>query len=115
MKALLAFSSGGSGFPGSPLAGVYFPATAPEFLTVCAEVVAVQYSFVVNLSSGGLVWYSDGSEMYLLGGSVLDITSLPTPGTAGGVTFIINSDAAIFNLDDLKFYYFDGAAWVALN
>lgn len=115
MKALLAFSGGGSGFPGSPVAGVYLPATAPEFLTVCAEVVAVQYSIVLDVSSGGPVWYSGGSAMYLLGGSVLDITSLPTPGTAGGVTFIINSDAALFNQDDSKFYYFDGAAWVALN
>lgn len=114
MKALLAFSSGGSGFPGSPVAGVYFGFTSGEFLAICAAVVAVPNSVVVDISTGGVVWYSDGSDMFLLGGSVLDITSLPTPGTAGGVTFIINSDTALFNQDDSKFYYFDGAAWVAL-
>ena len=117
MRSLFAFSGGGggSGFPGSPVAGVYLPASSPEFLTVCAAVVAVQYSIVVDIAAGGVAWYSDGSAMYILGGSVLDATELPTPGTAGGVTFIINSNAAIFNQDDSKFYYFDGASWAQLN
>lgn len=115
MKALLAFSSGGSGFPGSPVAGVYFGFTSGEFLAICAEVVSFTNSVVLNFSAGSLIWASNGSDMFLLGGSVSDITGLPTPGTAGGVTFIINSDAAIFNQDNSEFYYFDGAIWVSLS
>jgi hypothetical protein len=117
MKALLAFSGGGggSGFPGSPVAGVYVTATTPEFLSVCAEVLAVQNSIVVDGASGGLVWYSDGTDMILLGGSVLDSSEFPTPGTAGGVTFVIGSQVAIYNQDTGNFYYYDGANWVSLS
>lgn len=115
MKALLAFSGGGgAGFPGSPVAGVYITATAPEFLTVCASVVATAYSIVTDGASGGVAWYSDGAQMVLLGGSASDFASLPSPGTAGGVTFAVGSDVALYNIDDSSFYYFDGAAWQAL-
>jgi len=116
MKALLAFSGGGgSGFPGAPVAGVYVTATTPEFLSVCAEVVAVQFSTVVDTTAGGLVWYSNITEMELLGGSVLDSSEFPTPGTAGGVTFAIDSAVAIYNQDTGLFYYYDGANWVSLS
>jgi len=115
MKALLAFSGGGgSGFPGSPVAGVYITATAPEFLTVCAEVLAVQFSTVIDSAAGGLAWYSNVTEMALLGGSVLDSSYFPTPGTAGGVTFAVGSEVAIYNQDTGNFYYYDGANWVSL-
>jgi hypothetical protein len=117
MKSLFAFSSGGgggSGFPGAPIAGVYTTATAPEFLSVCAEVLAVQFSTVVDAAAGGLAWYSNVTEMILLGGSVLDSSEFPTPGTAGGVTFVIGSEVAIYNQDTGNFYYYDGADWVSL-
>ena len=117
MKALLAFSGGGggSGFPGAPVAGVYTTATTPEFLSVCAEVLAFQNSIVVDFGSGGLIWYSNITEMKLLGGSVLDSSEYPTPGTAGGVTFAIDSTVAIYNQDTGLFYYYDGANWVSLS
>lgn len=114
MKALLAFSSGGgSGFPGSPVAGVYAAGTAPEFLSVCATVLAVQYSIVVD-AAGGLLWYSDGSQMILLGGTVLDSSGYPSPGTQGGIVFSIPSTVAIYNNDSGQFVYFDGTDWQAL-
>jgi hypothetical protein len=68
----------------------------------------------VDGAAGGLVWYSDGADMILLGGSVLDSTEFPTPGTAGGVTFVIGSEVAIYNQDTGNFYYYDGADWVSL-
>jgi hypothetical protein len=117
MKSLLAFSGGGggSGFPGAPVAGVYITATTPEFLSVCAEVLAVQYSIVVDTGAGGLVWYSDGSQMILLGGSVLDSSGFPTPGTAGGVVFSIPIDTvAIYNNEIGLFYRFNGDDWSVL-
>lgn len=115
MKALLAFSGGGgSGFPGSPVAGVYFGATSGEFLAICAEVLPFANSIVLNFSAGGLIWYSDGTDMILLGGSALDSSEFPTPGTAGGVTFVINSQVAIYNQDTGNFYYYDGTDWVSL-
>ena len=117
MKALLAFSGGGgSGFPGAPVAGVYLAATAPEFLTICAEVVAVSYSIVTDISSGGLAWYSDGSQMNLLGGSVVSVLDLPLPETAGGVTFAITaSQISVYEQNNGQFWFFNGADWVALN
>jgi len=117
MKFLLAFSGGGGGsaFPGAPVAGVYVTATTPDFLLVCAEVVAVQVSIVVRSEIGGLVWYSDGYNMVLFGGSVSDSAQYPTPGTAGGVTFAIDSTVAIYNQDTGLFYYYDGANWVSLS
>ena len=117
MKSLFSFSSGGgggSGFPGAPVAGVYLAATAPEFLTICAQVIAVPYSIVVDGASGGLVWYSSGPDMSLLGGSVISSSYYPTPGTAGGVTFAINSQVAIYDQDFGGFFYFDGVNWVEL-
>jgi hypothetical protein len=117
MKSLFAFSSGGgggSGFPGAPVAGVYTTATTPEFLSVCAEVLAFPNSIVVDFGSGGLIWYSDGTDMILIGGSVLDSSEFPTPGTAGGVTFAIDPTVAIYNQDTGNFYYYDGADWVSL-
>jgi hypothetical protein len=117
MKSLFAFSSGGgggSGFPGAPVAGVYTTATAPEFLSVCAEVVAVPFSIVVRSEIGGLVWYSNVTEMALLGGSVVELSDLPTPGTVSGVTFAIDPTVAIYNQDTGNFYYYDGADWVSL-
>jgi hypothetical protein len=114
MKSLFAFSGGGgggSGFPGAPVAGVYVTATAPEFLSVCAEVVAVQFSIVIRSDIGGLVWYSNVTEMQLFGGSVTETANLPTPGTAGGVTFAIEPTIAIYNQLDEEFYTFDGASW----
>jgi hypothetical protein len=117
MKALLAFSGGGggSGFPGAPIAGVYTTATTPEFLSVCAEVVGVQFSTVVDTTAGGLVWYSNITEMGLLGGSVTDSSQYPTPETVDGVTFAIDSTVAIYNQDTGLFYYYDGANWVSLS
>jgi len=115
MKSLFAFSGGGgggSGFPGSPVAGVYFGFTSGEFLAICAEVLAFPNSIVVDFGSGGLFWYSDGTDMILLGGSVVD--TFPTPGTASGVTFVIGSEIAIYNQDTGNFYYYDGANWVSL-
>lgn len=117
MKSLFSFSSGGgSGFPGAPVAGVYISATAPEFLTICAEVVAVQYSTVVDGAIGGLTWYSDGTDMVLLGGSITDPLDLPLPGTAGGVTFSIPSaTVSVYETNNGQFWYFDGVVWVTLN
>lgn len=118
MKALLAFSSGGgSGFPGSPVAGVYLGATAPEFLANCAVCVAVIGSVVVDAAKGGIAWYSDGSQMLILGGSVSDVLTLATviPGTFGGVDFQIYSSASLYNADDGLIYNWNGAAWIALN
>lgn len=118
MKALLAFSGGGggSGFPGAPIAGVYVTATTPEFLSVCAEVVAVQYSIVVDAGAGGLAWYSDGSQMILLGGSVNEVADLPLPGNAGGVTFSIPSaTVSVYENNNGQFWYWDGLAWFPLN
>jgi hypothetical protein len=116
MKSLFSFSSGGggSGFPGSPVAGVYTAFTSGEFLAICAQVVAVPFSTVVDGASGGLSWYSDGTKMVLLGGSATDSSEFPTPGTAGGVTFAINSEVAIYNQNDENFYYYDGANWILL-
>ena len=113
MKSLFSFSSGGggSGFPGAPVAGVYVAATDPEFLSICAQVVAVPFSIVVDGASGGLSWFSDGTDMVLLGGSATDSSEFPTPGPAGGVTFAINSEVAIYNQFDEEFYTFDGAIW----
>jgi hypothetical protein len=118
MKSLFAFSGGGgggSGFPGAPIAGVYTTATTPEFLSVCAEVVSVPFSIVVDGAAGGLFWYSDGTDMILAGGSVLDSSEFPTPGTAGGVTFVIGSQVAIYNLDSSQFAYYDGTDWQGLS
>jgi hypothetical protein len=118
MKALLAFSGGGggSGFPGAPVAGVYTTATAPEFLSVCAEVVAVTLSTVVDGASGGLIWYSNGSQIILAGGSVIDSSEFPTPGTAGGVVFSVPiGTVAIYNIDTGHFYYFDGVNWIDIG
>ena len=115
MKALLSFAGGGgSGFPGAPVAGVYTTATTPEFLSVCAEVLAVQFSIVVDGAAGGLAWYSDGAQMILLGGTALDSSEFPTPGIAGGVTFSVPSTVAIYDNDSNNFYYYDGADWIAL-
>jgi hypothetical protein len=116
MKSLFAFSGGGgggSGFPGSPVAGVYVTATTPDFLLVCAEVLAVSNSIVVDGAAGGLLWYSDGAQMVLLGGSVID--TFPTPGTVSGVTFAIGSEVAIYNLDSFQFAYYDGTDWQTLS
>jgi len=117
MKALLAFSGGGgSGFPGAPIAGVYVTATTPEFLTVCAEVMAVQNSIVVDGGSGGLVWYSNVTEMQLIGGSVISVLDLPLPGTAGGVTFAITAaQISVYEQNNGQFWYFDGVVWTPLN
>lgn len=118
MKALLAFSSGGgSGFPGSPVAGVYLGGTSPEFLAACAACVAVPYSVVVDGAKGGIAWYSDGSQMLILGGAVNDLTDLATviPGTFGGVDFQIYTSASLYNSDDGLIYNWNGVAWVALN
>ena len=122
MKALFSFSSGGgSGFPGAPVAGVYVAATDPEFLSICAQVVAVPYSTVVDGASGGLAWYAGNSDiapydpiMLLLGGSATDSSEFPTPGTVDGVTFAIGSTVAIYNNDTGNFYYYDGTDWVSL-
>ena len=115
MKSLFSFSSGGgSGFPGAPVAGVYLAATSGEFLAICAQVVAVPFSIVVDGASGGLSWYSDGTDMVLLGGSATDSSEFPTPGPAGGVTFAINSEVAIYDQYTLSFYYYDGTGWISL-
>lgn len=118
MRSLFAFSGGGgSGFPGSPVAGVYFPATSPEFLTVCAEVVAVPGSVVLDIAAGGVTWVSNGSQMDFLGGYVNDFLTLSgiVPGTVGGVTFQISTAASVYNFDSGSIYNWDGLAWVALN
>ena len=118
MRSLFAFSGGGgSGFPGSPVAGVYLPASSPEFLTVCAAVVAQPYSVVVDTAAGGVTWYSDGLQMNFLGGSVNDFLTLSAivPGTFGGVTFQITTAASVYDSDSGSIYNWSGAAWVALN
>lgn len=115
MRSLFSFSgAGGSGFPGAPVAGVYFGATSGEFLAICAEVLPFANSVVLDFSAGGLIWYSDGTDMILLGGKVSDSTEFPTPGTVGGVTFVIGSEVAIYNDDTENFYYYDGTDWVSL-
>lgn len=116
MKALLAFSGGGgSGFPGAPVAGVYVAATTPEFLAICAQIVAVPYSIVVDVGNGGLTWFADGAQINLQGGSVTETSLLPTPGTVGGVTFAIVPEVAIYNQDSGHFNYFDGTNWIDIG
>lgn len=115
MKALFPFSSGGSGFPGSPVAGVYLAGSQAELETIAAACFSTLYSVIVNVPAGGVMWYSSGVAMELLGGSVMDASGLPTPGTFGGIVFNISSTVAIYNNDSGQFVFWDGSAWQALS
>lgn len=116
MKALLAFSGGGgSGFPGTPYAGVYPAGTNAEFLSICAEVVTTPLSIVCDFSISSLFWFATGDSMYLFGGNVMDISEAPTPGTFGGVTFVIDQYVAIYDESTAQFHYYDGSDWIPLS
>ena len=115
MKALLAFSSGGgSGFPGTPVAGVYIAGTNAEFLAICAEVVTTQTSMVID-GSTGIFWFANGDSMYLFSGTVMNISEAPTPGTVGGVTFVIDQYVTIYDENTGQFHYYDGSDWIPLS
>lgn len=115
MKALFPFSSGGAGFPGSPVAGVYIAGSQAELETISAACLSTMFSIVVDAASGGVLWYSTGAAMELIGGSVLDVSGLPTPGTFGGIVFNISSTVTIYNNDTSQFVYYDGSAWQVLT
>lgn len=113
MKALLAFSGGGgSGFPGSPVAGVYL-ATNATLDAVCASVVSTLYSVVVN-SEAGTLWFADGTKMVLLSTST-DFSLLPLPTTSGGVIYDVPALSVGYDTDGDYVVYFDGTDWISTN
>jgi len=117
MKALLAFSGGGgSGFPGSPVAGVYNTTGGANFLAVCESVLTVPFSVLINPDGGegGTIWYSvgDGEAVFLLGGTVSDFASLPALGSFGPVTLAAPPSSAIQAMDSNNFWAWNGSAWV---
>jgi hypothetical protein len=111
MRSLLAFGSGGgSAFPGSPVAGVYF-VTDATLDAVCASVLATPSSVVVNMDRGTL-WYADGAGMTLLSTST-DFAVLPLPTTSGGVVYSVPEFSVGFDTDNDYVVYFDGTDWIS--
>jgi hypothetical protein len=114
MRSLLAFgnggSGGGSGFPGSPVAGVYF-VTDATIDAVAASVLAIPSSVVLNTDKGA-TWYADGTGMTLLAVST-DFGLLPLPTTSGGVVYSVPEFSVGFDLDGDKVCYFDGTDWIS--
>ncbi|CAB4150382.1 hypothetical protein UFOVP567_24 [uncultured Caudovirales phage] len=114
MRSLLAFGNGGgggSGFPGSPVAGVYL-ATDATIDAVAASVVSTIYSVVVNAEQN-VIWYASGSEMVLLFAAPANFALLPLPTTSGGVVYSVpflstGSDSATGLVA-----YFDGLIWIS--
>lgn len=112
MRSLLAFGSeGGSGFPGSPVAGVYL-ATDATIDAVSAPVVSTLYSVVVN-TQASLVWYSDGTQMVLLNATPANFASFPLPTISGGVTYSVPTNSTGVDQDTIMVFYFDGVAWIS--
>ena len=113
MRSLLAFgrggSGGGSGFPGSPVAGLYF-ATDATIDAVSASVLSTLYSIVFNTDSGAM-WFSIGTEMVLLRVET-DFVLLPLPTTSGGVIYSVPTNSVGFDQDGDKVVYFDGTDWI---
>jgi hypothetical protein len=112
MRSLLAFGNGagGSSFPGSPVAGVYF-ATDATIDAVAASVLATPSSVVVNMDSS-TIWYADGTGMTLLSTST-DFCILPLPTTSGGVVYSVPEFSVGFDTDGDKVCYFDGTDWIS--
>lgn len=114
MRSLLAFGNGGgggSGFPGSPVAGVYL-ATDATIDAVAASVVSTIYSIVVNIEQS-VTWFSDGTQMVLLAATPPDFASFPLPTTSGGVTYSVQSLSTGFDQTTGLVSYFDGLIWVS--
>jgi len=115
MRQLLAFGSGNS-FPGAPVAGVYLAADNAALLAACAASASTLYSVVVDVGSGGVLWYSQGGGTFgLIGGSVLTSSLLPTLGTVGGVTFTANGTETLWDQDNGWWYYWNGTVWTELQ
>lgn len=113
MRSLLAFGNGGgggSGFPGSPVAGVYL-ATDATLDAISASVVSTVYSIVVNTDQG-VTWYADGTGMTYLTATT-DFALLPLPTTSGGVTYSVPALSVGFDADSEKVVYFDGTDWIS--
>lgn len=110
MRSLLAFGSGGgSGFPGSPVAGFYLADDA-TLDAVCAAVVSTIFSVVVNTDKN-TTWYSDGTQMILLS-TTTDFVLFPLPTTSGGVVYSVPTNSVGFDEDSDKACYFDGTDWI---
>lgn len=110
MKSLYAFGSGGSSFPGTPVAGVYL-ATDATIDAVAASVVSTIYSIVVNTDQG-VTWYADGTGMTYLTAAT-DFALLPLPTTSGGVVYSVPTDSVGFDTDNDFVVYFDGTDWIS--
>ena len=110
MKSLYAFGSGGSSFPGSPVAGVYL-ATDATLDAISASVVSTVYSIVVNTDQG-VTWYADGTGMTYLTATT-DFALLPLPTTSGGVVYSVQTNSVAFDADGDKVVYFDGIEWIS--
>jgi hypothetical protein len=115
MRQLLAFGSGNS-FPGAPVAGVYLAGDNAAFLAACAASASTLYSIVVDVGSGGVLWYSQGGGTFgLIGGTVTDYSLLPTLGTVGDLTFTANGTETIYDTNNGWWYYWNGTAWTQLE
>jgi hypothetical protein len=111
MRSLLAFGSGGgSAFPGSPVAGVYF-VTDATIDAVAASVLAIPSSVVLNTDKGA-TWYADGTGMTLLTVSA-DFVTLPLPTTSGGVVYSVPAFSVGLATDNDFVVYFDGTDWIS--
>ena len=111
MKSLYAFGSGGSSFPGTPVAGVYLADDA-TLDAVCAAVVSTPLSVVVNTVQS-VTWYSDGTQMILLAATPQNFASFPLPTTSGGVTYSVPYRVAGADQDTGLVSYFDGTDWIS--
>jgi H+/Cl- antiporter ClcA len=113
MRSLLAFGNGagGSSFPGSPVAGVYY-ATDETLDAVCAAVVSTPSSLVYNMSQN-VAWVSTGANMFLLYATPADFASLPLPTTSGGVTYDVPVLSTGSDESTGFVSYFDGTDWIS--
>ena len=111
MKSLYAFGSGGSSFPGSPVAGVYY-ATDATIDAVAASVLSTPLSVVFN-GDKNTIWYSNGATMFLLQTMPQTFADLPLSTTSGGVNYVVPLLATGSDESTGLVSYFDGTEWIS--
>lgn len=117
MKSLYAFGSGGgSSFPGSPVAGVYFTSSQEQFETVAQQVSQTPLSIVVQSSGfGTFLWGCSATwELTFLSGEHSNPVDYPLPSSIGDTSLAVNYGALIRNWDTGAVYQFDGTGWTQI-